>query len=156
TGDGQIPRCDEVSRAPPTNATISHHEIYDTDPRFRKNRGHLRDYRAPLQKGCRKVAVGQERGGSRTMRRSTRFAVAAAALGGIFPALAHADILSAKRGFADSGANYNDLQATGAGWYYTWGTGAANPGNFDAKFYPMFWNSPSQTTINNVKASNPS
>ena len=41
---------------------------------------------------------------------------------------ARAQILSSKRGFADTGANYNNLKATGAGWYYTWGTGAANPG----------------------------
>ena len=68
---------------------------------------------------------------------------------------ATAEILSSKRGFADIGANYNNLQATGAGWYYTWGTGAANPGNFDAKHYPMFWNAPSQNTINNVKNRNP-
>jgi autotransporter-associated beta strand protein len=67
----------------------------------------------------------------------------------------HADILSSKRGFADVGANYSNLQATGAGWYYTWGTGVANPGNFDAKHYPMFWNAPSQGTIDNVKARNP-
>ncbi|HEY7089193.1 MAG TPA: glycosyl hydrolase [Tepidisphaeraceae bacterium] len=85
-----------------------------------------------------------------------RLAIAAAtAVAGTFPALVHGDILSSKRGFADTGANYNNLQATGSGWYYTWGTGAANPGNFDAKFYPMFWNAPSQTTINNVKNTNP-
>ncbi len=88
------------------------------------------------------------------MLRATRLAIAAAVVG-IFPTLVHGQILSAKRGFADTGANYNDLQATGAGWYYTWGTGPANPGNFDAKFYPMFWNAPSQTTINNIKTSNP-
>jgi hypothetical protein len=68
---------------------------------------------------------------------------------------ARAAILSAKRGYADTGASYNYLQATGAGWYYTWGTGVANPGNYDAVHYPMFWNAPSQTTINNVKARNP-
>jgi hypothetical protein len=65
-------------------------------------------------------------------------------------ATAHAQVLSSKRGFADVGANYNNLQATGAGWYYTWGTGAGNPGNFDAKHYPMFWSAPSQSTINNT------
>lgn len=67
----------------------------------------------------------------------------------------NAAILSAKRGFADTGANYNNLQATGAGWYYTWGPGVGNPGNFDAKHYPMFWSAPSQSTINNVRARNP-
>lgn len=65
------------------------------------------------------------------------------------------EILSSKRGFGDTGANYSNLQATGAGWYYTWGTGAASPGNFDANHYPMFWNAPSQSTINNVKNRNP-
>ena len=50
-----------------------------------------------------------------------------------------AAILSDKRGFADVGANYNNLQATGAGWYYTWGLGDGNPGNFDATHSPMFW-----------------
>jgi autotransporter-associated beta strand protein len=68
---------------------------------------------------------------------------------------ADAAILSAKRGFADTGANYNNLQATGAGWYYTWGTGVGNPGNFDANHYPMFWSVPSQGTIDNVKNRNP-
>lgn len=66
-----------------------------------------------------------------------------------------AAILSTKRGFADTGANYNNLQATGAGWYYTWGPGVGNPGNFDAKHYPMFWSTPSQGTINDVKSRNP-
>jgi autotransporter-associated beta strand protein len=88
------------------------------------------------------------------MLAAIRLAIAMAAIG-VFPSLVCADILSSKRGFGDTSANYNDLQATGAGWYYTWGTGPANPGNFDAKFYPMFWNAPSQTTINNVKATNP-
>jgi putative glycosyl hydrolase len=66
-----------------------------------------------------------------------------------------AEILSSKRGFADTGATYNKLQATGAGWYYTWGTGSASPDNFDANHYPMFWNAPSQNTITNVKNRNP-
>jgi hypothetical protein len=65
-----------------------------------------------------------------------------------------AQILSSKRGFADTGASYNNLQATGAGWYYTWGTSAASPGNFDANHIPMFWNAPSQNTINGVKSRN--
>src|SRR5687768_4478458 len=60
---------------------------------------------------------------------------------------ADAAVLSSKRGFADVGANYSNLQATGAGWYYTWGTGVGNPGNFDAKHYPMFWSAPGQGTI---------
>jgi autotransporter-associated beta strand protein len=91
---------------------------------------------------------------SMKMLSAIRLAVTATVVG-MLPTLVHGQILSAKRGFADTGANYNDLQATGAGWYYTWGAGPANPGNFDAKFYPMFWNAPSQTTINNVKATNP-
>jgi hypothetical protein len=64
-----------------------------------------------------------------------------------------AAILSSKRGFADTGANYNNLQATGAGWYYTWGLGAGNPGNFDAEFSPMFWGSwaVNQGNIDSVK-----
>src|SRR4051794_16760887 len=66
-----------------------------------------------------------------------------------------AQILSPKRGFADSSANYNNLQAIGAGWYYTWGTGLGTPGNFDAKNIPMFWNAPSQSTITNVKGRSP-
>jgi hypothetical protein len=53
----------------------------------------------------------------------------------------NAAILSSKRGFADTGAGYSNLQATGAGWYYTWGLGDGNPGNFDAEFAPMFWGS---------------
>jgi autotransporter-associated beta strand protein len=68
---------------------------------------------------------------------------------------ANAAILSSKRGLGDVGANYNNLQAVGAGWYYTWGTGDANPGNFDANHYPMFWSGPSQTTINNTLAAEP-
>jgi hypothetical protein len=66
---------------------------------------------------------------------------------------APAQILSSKRGFADVGANYSNLQATGAGWYYTWGTGVANPGAFDAQHIPMIWGgTPSQGTINNIKS----
>lgn len=69
---------------------------------------------------------------------------------------AGAQILSSKRGFADTSANYNDLQASGAGWYYTWGTGAASPGNFDANFYPMIWNgTPSQSTLTSIVNRNP-
>ncbi len=67
-----------------------------------------------------------------------------------------ANILDSKRGLGDTSASYSDLQATNAGWYYTWGTGAANPGNYNASFYPMFWSAPSQTTINNSLALNPS
>jgi autotransporter-associated beta strand protein len=73
----------------------------------------------------------------------------------LFGAQAEAAILSSKRGFADVGASYSNLQATGAGWYYTWGTGAANPGGFNAKHYPMFWSAPGQTTINNTLAAEP-
>ncbi len=87
-------------------------------------------------------------------RESTRIAIVAAMVA-LFPSFLHGQILSAKRGFSDSGANYNNLQATGAGWYYTWGTGPASPGSFDANFYPMFWNGPSQSTINTALARNP-
>lgn len=67
-----------------------------------------------------------------------------------------AQILSNKRGFADTGAGYNNLQATGAGWYYTWGTGVGNPDGFDAKHYPMIWGgTPSASTINNLRSRNP-
>ena len=65
---------------------------------------------------------------------------------------ANGQILSSKRGFADVGANYTNLQATGAGWYYTWGTGVGNPGNFDAQHFPMIWGgTPSQNTLNNIR-----
>src|SRR5688500_8920529 len=81
---------------------------------------------------------------------------ACAAIGSSLAGDVNAAVLSPKRGFADVGANYGNLQATGAGWYYTWGTGAANPANFDAKHYPMFWGgTPSQGAIDNVKARNP-
>jgi autotransporter-associated beta strand protein len=66
-----------------------------------------------------------------------------------------ATILDSKRGLGDVGANYADLQAENAGWYYTWGTGAASPGNYNASFYPMFWSAPSQATINAGLAYNP-
>src|SRR5262245_27692444 len=100
-----------------------------------------------------------ERTKLRTIGRRSRAVVAAATIA--FSVVASlcpdvsAGILSSKRGFADTGANYNNLQATGAGWYYTWGTGTANPANFDAKHYPMFWSAPTQTSINNVKSRNP-
>jgi autotransporter-associated beta strand protein len=67
----------------------------------------------------------------------------------------HAQILSSKRGFADVSANYSNLQATGATWYYTWGLGTGTPANFDALHYPMFWTVPSQTSINNTLAKQP-
>ncbi len=79
----------------------------------------------------------------------------AAVLAGLSASYARAGILSTKRGMGDSGASYGGLQNSGAGWYYTWGTGAANPGGFNATFDPMFWNGPSQTTINNTLATNP-
>jgi hypothetical protein len=69
--------------------------------------------------------------------------------------VAHAQILSSKRGFADVSANYSNLQATGATWYYTWGTGVGTPANFDADHYPMFWTTPSTTTIDTVLAREP-
>jgi len=89
-----------------------------------------------------------------TRRFPFQFAIAAA-VAGMFVDVAHAGILSSKRGFADSGASYGALQNSGAGWYYTWVTGAGSPGGFDANFDPMFWNGPSQTTINNTLATNP-
>ncbi len=67
----------------------------------------------------------------------------------------HAQVLSSKRGFADTGAGYSNLQAVNAGWYYDWGSTPNNIGNYNGDYYPMFWNAPSQTTINNVKALNP-
>jgi hypothetical protein len=73
--------------------------------------------------------------------------------GGGIGARSYAQILSSKRGFADVGANYSNLQATGAGWHYTWGLGAGNPGNFDSEHYPMFWGgwSVNQNNINAVR-----
>ncbi|HEY2760600.1 MAG TPA: glycosyl hydrolase, partial [Pirellulales bacterium] len=70
---------------------------------------------------------------------------------------ASAQILDSKRGFADTNANYANLQATNATWYYDWGSSPPSAGinNFNADFYPMFWNAPSQNTINSVKATNP-
>jgi autotransporter-associated beta strand protein len=85
---------------------------------------------------------------------STRLAIAAAMVA-LFPMFVHGAILSAKRGFADTGANYNNLQATGAGWYYTWGTGDGSPGTFDAENYPMFWGWAGQSTIDSTLAVRP-
>ena len=64
-------------------------------------------------------------------------------------------ILDAKRGFADTGAYYSNLQAVNSGWYYDWGTTPKSIGTYNADFYPMFWNAPSQGTINTVKATSP-
>ncbi|HEX6963007.1 MAG TPA: glycosyl hydrolase [Lacipirellula sp.] len=62
------------------------------------------------------------------------------------------EILSSKRGFADVGASYSNLQAAGAGWYYTWGPGDANPGNFDANHIPMIWGgTPSQSLLSDIR-----
>jgi fibronectin-binding autotransporter adhesin len=80
------------------------------------------------------------------------FATACAVL---FCISADAQILSSKRGLGDSGAYYGDLQAVNAGWYYNWGSTPSSIGTYNADYYPMFWNAPSQTTINNVKALNP-
>jgi autotransporter-associated beta strand protein len=71
------------------------------------------------------------------------------------PLYAAATILDSKRGLGDTGANYADLQATNAGWYYTWGTSPASPGTYNAAFYPMFWSAPSQNTINTTLTTNP-
>jgi autotransporter-associated beta strand protein len=90
------------------------------------------------------------------LSRGKRHLTAALALASASLSLhAAGDVLSSKRGFGGGGGAYNLLQATGAGWYYTWGTNPGAPGNFDANFYPMFWSAPSQTTINSVKARNP-
>ena len=88
-------------------------------------------------------------------RSRSKLLAACALVSATLAADASAAILSSKRGFADTGANYNNLQATGAGWYYTWGTGAANPGGYNAEHYPMFWSGPSTTTINNTLATEP-
>ena len=68
---------------------------------------------------------------------------------------AGADILSDKRGYADTGASYSGLQATGAGWYYNWGTAPGNIGGFDATQRPMFWGWQSQGSIDYALSLNP-
>ena len=78
-----------------------------------------------------------------------------AMLVGVTSGLAHATILTPKRGIAGGGSGYSDLQATAAGWYYNWGPTPSNAGNFNANFYPMFWEAPSQAIINQVVATNP-
>ena len=79
--------------------------------------------------------------------------VVCAVIGGAsLRSVATAAILSAKRGFADVTANYSNLQATGAGWYYTWGPDVANPGIYDAKHIPMIWGgTPSQSLLSNLR-----
>src|SRR4051794_6346989 len=84
-----------------------------------------------------------------------RFGAAVFALFALISSHANAQILSSKRGLADNNATYDGLQATGATWYYTWGTSPDNPGNFDATHFPMFWNAPAQSTIGTVKNRNP-
>ena len=67
---------------------------------------------------------------------------------------AHGQVLSSKRGYADSGGSYAGLQATGAGWYYTWSPDSpGSPGNYNADFYPMMARSWHATTaqVNNIK-----
>ncbi|MFO0788449.1 MAG: glycosyl hydrolase [Pirellulales bacterium] len=66
-----------------------------------------------------------------------------------------AAILSSKRGFADTGASYNGLQAAGAGWYYNWGTAPSNIGAFDANFSPMIWGAGQMGSVNYVLGQNP-
>jgi autotransporter-associated beta strand protein len=78
--------------------------------------------------------------------------VVAVLVGVLVPGVAAGQILNPKRGFADVRANYANLQATNASWYYTWGTGTGSPGTSGATHYPMFWNSPSDATIASVKA----
>ncbi len=66
---------------------------------------------------------------------------------------ASADPLSPKRGFADTGAYYDILQAVNAGWYYRWGPDKpSGVGDYDAEFVPMFWGGwqVNQTNINNI------
>ena len=65
-------------------------------------------------------------------------ALVAAVQSSVFMPTAGAAILSEKRGFADTGASYSGLQATNAGWYYTWGSGLGYPDDFDAVHAPMF------------------
>lgn len=94
----------------------------------------------------------------RTSRRAAAVLIVVPVLLGALTlrAPAQSQILSAKRGFSDVGASYGLLQATGAGWYYTWGPGPANPGNFDAEHYPMIWGgTPSQGTLNNIRNADP-
>ena len=62
--------------------------------------------------------------------------------------VARSQLLSPKRGFADTGASFNYLQAVNAGWYYRWGPTKANIGNLDAEFVPMFWNGGQANTAN--------
>lgn len=71
------------------------------------------------------------------------------------PPHANAAILSSKRGFADTGASYNGLQASGAGWYYNWSTAPSNIGNFDANFSPMIWGAGQMDSVNYVLGQNP-
>src|SRR2546430_1231670 len=99
--------------------------------------------------------MAQKKCNSISSRRVQLAGACALVLGGTLADRAGAAILSSKRGFGDTSASANGLRGTAAGWYYTWGTGTGNPGNFDANNYPMFWSAPSQTTINNVKARNP-
>ena len=78
------------------------------------------------------------------------FAAMVAALAACLSSEAGAEVLSAKRGFADTGAYYGNLQAVNAGWYYRWGpTRPSGVGDFDAQFLPMFWNG-GQATASNI------
>ena len=78
------------------------------------------------------------------------------ALASLLSADAGAEVLSSKRGFADVNANYNNLQATGAGWYYTWDRNPTNS-SFGADFYPMFKHGFDVTTgnVNTAISRNP-
>src|SRR5689334_13713084 len=73
---------------------------------------------------------------------------------GIAPC-AGAAVLSSLRGFGDTSASYNDLQAVGAGWYYNWGTTPSSTGGFDANFYPMIWGSGQVGSVSYVLSQNP-
>lgn len=81
-----------------------------------------------------------------------RAAIAAVAISAALTA--QGQILSAKRGYADTSGGYAGLQATNAGWYYTWSPDSpGSPGNYNADFYPMISRSWHATTaqVNNIK-----
>ncbi len=59
-----------------------------------------------------------------------------------------------KRGYADTGANYDRMQAINSGWYYRWSPDKANLSQpFDAQFVPMIWGGyqANTATINKIK-----
>jgi autotransporter-associated beta strand protein len=59
-----------------------------------------------------------------------------------------------KRGYADTGANYDRMQALNSGWYYRWSPDKPNLAKpFDAQFVPMIWggSQANNSTINKIK-----